>query len=194
MREFISFIAVAAMVASVASCGPAEDETKAGEDQAVVAETSAPAEEVAAPAEEVTEVVEEIAEEVAEAVAEEAAVEVAEEVAESVEEVTEPVIEPIEEVVEATATSGDAVEGQVVYTLKCGGCHAVEVGVTRMGPTMVGLYGSKSGMAGVDATWDEASLDAFLAAPKALSANIMMTPLADAKQRLDVIAYLETLK
>ena len=192
MRELVSFIAAAAMVASVASCGPAEDETKAGQDQAAVAETSSAVEEVAAVAAEVVE-----AAEVAEEVAEEVVEEVVEEVAESVEEIIEPEIEPIEpieEVVEVRATSGDAEEGQVVYTLKCGGCHAVEVGVTRMGPTMVGLYGRKSGMAGVDVTWDEASLDAFLAAPKDFAANIMMTPLADAKQRLDVIAYLETLK
>ncbi len=59
---------------------------------------------------------------------------------------------------------------------------------------MVGLYGSQSGMAGVDVTWDADTLDAFLLAPKDFVSNIMMTPMSDDKERADVIAFLETLK
>jgi cytochrome c2 len=187
IMDRVTLFAALALATTIAACGPAEENTQAPEADAVTEATDAVVEEAVAATEKAEEAAEEIAEVAEEAVAEvaeeaeavaeeaEAVAEEAEAVAEEVEEAAEAVL-PVEEIEEpapaALTSSGNAEEGQVVYTLKCGGCHAVEDGVTRMGPTMVGLFGAKSGMSGVDVTWDEKTLDAFLAAPKDFSANI----------------------
>ena len=87
----------------------------------------------------------------------------------------------------------------------CSACHSSD-GANGVGPTLKGVYGRKSGSVGGFAysramrsaglTWDEKSLDAFLADPqKAVPGNHMPFPgVADAKQRADVIDYLKTVK
>jgi cytochrome c len=87
----------------------------------------------------------------------------------------------------------------------CAACHNSE-GAHGLGPTAKGLYGRKAGSArgftysaamkksGV--TWDDTSLDAYIADPqKAIPGNVMPFPgLADAKQRAEIIDYLKSLK
>jgi len=87
----------------------------------------------------------------------------------------------------------------------CSACHSAD-GANGVGPTLKGVYGRKSGtasgftysraMRSAGLTWDEKSLDSFLADPqKAVPGNHMPFPgVPDAKQRADVIDYLKTVK
>ena len=87
----------------------------------------------------------------------------------------------------------------------CSACHSSN-GASGVGPTLKGVYGRKSGSVGGFAysramrtaglTWDDKSLDSFLADPqKAIPGNHMPFPgVPDAKQRAEVIDYLKTVK
>ena len=87
----------------------------------------------------------------------------------------------------------------------CSACHSSN-GASGVGPTLKGVYGRKSGSVGGFAysramrtaglTWDDKSLDSFLADPqKAVPGNHMPFPgVPDAKQRAEVIDYLKTVK
>jgi cytochrome c len=100
---------------------------------------------------------------------------------------------------------GDAAAGAVVFK-KCAICHSPEAGVNKIGPSLHGVVGRKSGsiegynyseaMKNSDKTWDPATLDTYLTDPKAFIPGIKMifVGLKDPKDRQDVIAYLETLK
>jgi cytochrome c len=87
----------------------------------------------------------------------------------------------------------------------CAACHSDD-GSTRLGPSFKGLYGRKAaGGAGfmysaamrrADVTWDDASLDAFIADPqKAIPGTLMpFGGVADAKKRAEIIEYLKSVK
>ncbi len=87
----------------------------------------------------------------------------------------------------------------------CRACHAVEKGKTGIGPSLYGVVGRKAGtlpgftyskaMAGSGLTWDEAALDAFVAAPQAKVPGTRMPygGLKDAAKRKAIIDYLKTL-
>ena len=108
----------------------------------------------------------------------------------------------------AFAGAGDPVKGEKVFK-KCKACHSAKPGKHKVGPSLAGVFGRKAGtaegykryrgMKGADWTWDEASLEEFLADPKKFvkkrGANSSMAlKLNKAAQRADVIAYLKTLK
>jgi cytochrome c len=104
----------------------------------------------------------------------------------------------------AHAGAQDAAAGKQVFT-QCSVCHSVD-GSNGVGPTLRGIVGSKAGevpgfrfsraMKGSNITWDDKTLNDFVADPqKAIPGNLMpFSGLADAKQRADVIVYLNTLK
>ena len=85
----------------------------------------------------------------------------------------------------------------------CAACHSSD-GTNGLGPTLKGVYGRKAGSVGgfaysramrnAGTTWDDKSLDAFIADPqKAVSGNKMpFAGLPDAKQRAEVIEYLKS--
>jgi len=87
----------------------------------------------------------------------------------------------------------------------CAACHNSD-GTHALGPTAKGLYGRKAGtakgftysaaMKRAGVTWDEKSLDAFLADPqKAVPGNVMPFPgVADEKQRAGIIDYLKSVQ
>jgi cytochrome c len=89
-----------------------------------------------------------------------------------------------------------------VFQSSCGICHSVRVGQNGVGPTLSGIVGSKTGgVAGynyspaneaANPTWDEATLDKYLEAPRATMPGTKMTfgGLKDARKRGDLIAYL----
>jgi cytochrome c len=103
------------------------------------------------------------------------------------------------------AFAQDAAHGKALFQQQCSVCHSVD-GSSGVGPTLKGIIGSKSGeisgfrfsraMKGANITWDAKTLDAYLTDPqKAVPGNQMpFSGMADAKQRVDVIAYLATLK
>lgn len=101
--------------------------------------------------------------------------------------------------------AGDAEAGAVVFK-KCALCHSNEAGKTKIGPSLFGVVGRHSAslpgynyseaMKSADKTWDEATLNVYLTSPKALVPGTKMTfpGLPDETDRLNVIAYLATLK
>jgi cytochrome c len=102
------------------------------------------------------------------------------------------------------ANAQDAAAGKQAFA-QCGACHSTD-GSNGVGPSLKGVFGQKAGdvpgfrfsraMKAGNVTWDEKTLDAFLADPqKVVPGNTMpFAGLADAKQRADLIAYVKTLK
>lgn len=107
-----------------------------------------------------------------------------------------------------TATAADATKGATVFN-KCKACHSAAAGApNRVGPNLWGLVGRKLGEAEGykysaaytakkgTVTWDEATLETYLADPKGFIPGTKMAfaGVKDAIERTDLIAYLKTLK
>lgn len=89
---------------------------------------------------------------------------------------------------------------------KCRACHTVDDKALPSGPSLKGVFGSKSGTrpgyayspavknAGV--VWNEKTLDAYLLAPRKVIAGSRMAfiGMPSAEERAAVIAYLKTAK
>jgi len=101
--------------------------------------------------------------------------------------------------------AGDAAAGHQVFASRCSVCHATEPGVNKVGPSLAGVFGRKSGTeAGFDyspalkaaaITWDENALDKFLQNPAAdVHGTKMVVSVPGNDDRQNVIAYLKTLK
>jgi cytochrome c len=100
---------------------------------------------------------------------------------------------------------GDAAAGKQAFSTTCGACHSTEPGVNKIGPSLAGIVGSKSGavpgynfspaLKAANITWDEQALDTFLKNPSAdVHGTKMVISVPDAEHRQNIIAYLETLK
>ncbi len=104
------------------------------------------------------------------------------------------------------AAAQDPTAGRHVFDAKCSICHTAQPGRNLMGPSLFGVVNRPSGhaagfhysQANINSglTWDPATLDRYLAAPRRLVPGTLMTfpGLKDAKERADVIAFLETLR
>jgi len=101
--------------------------------------------------------------------------------------------------------AGDPAAGEKVFAARCAVCHATALGENKIGPSLAGIVGSKSGtvpgfnfsagMKNADITWDDAELDKFLANPTGdVHGTKMFVNLPSESDRQNVIAYLETLK
>ena len=100
----------------------------------------------------------------------------------------------------ATLASAPAAFGQ------CAACHSLKPGVAGVGPSLVGVYGTKAGevpgysfspaLKASGLTWDDATLDKWLAGPMQLVPGTKMTyqGMADPAKRQKLIAFLKTLK
>lgn len=100
--------------------------------------------------------------------------------------------------------AGNAAAGQHDFAL-CARCHSSAPGVNMRGPSLAGIVGRKSGvavgykysaaMAAANLTWDDATLDKFLAGPRRFVPRTRMSvSVASGFDRQDIIAYLNTLK
>ena len=99
----------------------------------------------------------------------------------------------------ATPPAGDAQRGAEIYS-RCEACHALQY--DRTGPRHCGLIGRKAGsvpgfvysaaMKRSNLTWNEKTLDRFLANPPGVVPGTAMTyaGVADAQERADLVAYL----
>jgi cytochrome c len=105
----------------------------------------------------------------------------------------------------AALAAGDPTAGEKIFASHCAVCHATTPGENKVGPSLAGIVGSKSGtVAGFDfsaamknanVTWDDANLDKFLANPAGfIHGTKMFVNLPSEADRQNVIAYLDTLK
>ena len=105
----------------------------------------------------------------------------------------------------ASLAAGDAAAGKQAFTTTCGACHSTDPGVNKIGPSLAGIVGSKSGavpgynfspaLKAANITWDEQELDKFLMNPSAdIHGTKMVVSVPDAEHRQNIIAYLKTLK
>lgn len=97
---------------------------------------------------------------------------------------------------------GDPEKGQKVFN-KCKTCHVADEEKNKIGPHLVGIIGRKAGsvegfkyssaMQESGITWDDETLDAYLADPKGyIKGNRMaFVGLKKEDEREDVIAYLK---
>jgi cytochrome c len=103
------------------------------------------------------------------------------------------------------AEAGDPVNGKSIFTHICQNCHSTEIGVNKVGPTLWNVVGRPAasvpdyeysdGMKANKTAWSVASLDTYLADPRGdvHGAKMFFKGLAEAKSRMDVIAYLQSL-
>jgi cytochrome c len=104
----------------------------------------------------------------------------------------------------ASAHAQDAAAGGMAF-MQCADCHSPAAN-DGVGPGLKGVVGRRAGakagfvyspaLAKSGLSWDAATLDAFLADPKAkVPGTTMVFPgVDDAKERADLVAYLATLK
>ena len=101
--------------------------------------------------------------------------------------------------------AGDAAAGKEFFANTCSACHSTQPGVNMFGPSLAGIYGSKSGtvpnysfssaLKKADITWDEQTLNKFLENPQAdVHGTKMPISVPNAQDRENIIAYLKTLK
>ena len=100
---------------------------------------------------------------------------------------------------------GDATKGERVFK-KCSSCHAIEEGKRKLGPSLYGIMGRKSGsvegfkyskpMVSADLVWNEETLAGFLANPKKYMKGTKMAfpGIKKEKDLADLLAYLSTLQ
>jgi cytochrome c len=100
--------------------------------------------------------------------------------------------------------AGDATAGKQVFA-RCAACHSTTPGENKIGPSLAGVFGRKSGtepnynyspaLKAANITWDDHTLDQFLTNPAAdVHGTKMFINVPDATDRENVIAYLQTLK
>lgn len=101
------------------------------------------------------------------------------------------------------AAQGDAARGAALYEQRCGACHAPDA--DRVGPRHRGVVGRKAGgVAGFDYSaalkssrlvWSAPLLERWLTDPEAvIPGQRMGYRLGSASERVDIVAYLMTLK
>src|ERR1700730_4656840 len=104
----------------------------------------------------------------------------------------------------SSLAAGDPEAGQQVFT-RCEVCHATDPGVNKIGPSLAGVVGRKSGTAAgydysgalknANITWGNDTLSKFLAEPGGLvHGTKIFLSVSSSTDRENVIAYLSTLK
>jgi cytochrome c len=100
--------------------------------------------------------------------------------------------------------AGDPAVGKTVFAAHCAVCHSIEAGQNKIGPSLAGILGSKSGtvpgfefstaMKEANLAWDDANLDKYLANPAGfVHGTKMFVNLPSETDRQNVTAYLHTL-
>src|SRR5206468_1687912 len=113
-------------------------------------------------------------------------------------------------VIAQNAPPGDATRGKAFFEITCAVCHSPVLGpdslvLMKQGPSLVGIVGRPAGSlphfnytkairdSGI--TWNTAKLYRFLENPmEVIPDTTMPIPVADPRNRADVVAYLATLK
>ena len=103
------------------------------------------------------------------------------------------------------AAPADPAKARVAFQA-CAACHSDKAGVTRMGPSLAGIFGKPAAqakgfryspaLAKAKLRWDRKTLDAFIANPKAVvPGNRMSYPgVSDPAKRAAIIDYMQGLR
>ncbi len=103
------------------------------------------------------------------------------------------------------AAPTDPAKARVAFQA-CAACHSDKAGVTRMGPSLAGIFGKPAAqakgfryspaLAKAKLRWDRKTLDAFIANPKAVvPGNRMSYPgVSDPAKRAAIIDYMQGLR
>jgi cytochrome c len=96
-------------------------------------------------------------------------------------------------------------DGQTAFNTSCRTCHTMKEGDNRQGPSLAGIVGRKAGslpgfnysqsMKQSGITWDEATLDQFIADPEQVVHGNTMKPyggITDAAQRKLIVDFLKS--
>jgi cytochrome c len=96
-------------------------------------------------------------------------------------------------------------DGQTAFNNSCRTCHTMKEGDNRQGPSLAGIVGRKAGslpgfnyspsMKQSGITWDEATLDKFIADPEQVVHGSTMKPyggITDAAQRKTIVDFLKS--
>ncbi|MBC9876963.1 c-type cytochrome [Bradyrhizobium sp. INPA01-394B] len=106
----------------------------------------------------------------------------------------------------ASAADGDPAAGKALFERTCENCHAVVIGVNKVGPSLWNVLDRKpaavpdfaysEAMKANKQPWTVAALDAYLADPRGDVHGVKMffKGLPNPADRANVIAYLERLK
>jgi len=106
----------------------------------------------------------------------------------------------------APAAAVAAADARPAAYAQCAACHAVEPGKHGIGPSLHGVYGTKAGeipgyafsekLKTSGLTWDDATLDQWLAGPMKMVPGTKMSyaGMSDPAKRAEIIAYMKTLK
>jgi cytochrome c len=106
----------------------------------------------------------------------------------------------------AARAAGDPAAGEAVFKKNCAVCHTTEAGKNKIGPSLNGIVGRHSAtipnfqyseaMKKADKTWDENTLEVYLANPRETVPNTKMifAGLKNDKDRENLIAYLAAQK
>ncbi len=102
------------------------------------------------------------------------------------------------------AAAAEDDKGVTAFNTHCRNCHSITKGDNRLGPSLYGVFGARAGrvegyrsysgsLTGV--TWDEATLDKFIANPAAVAASTTMIypAVGDASERKKIIAFLKSI-
>jgi len=106
--------------------------------------------------------------------------------------------------VAAPAAAAD--DGKAAFNNHCRTCHSTKTGDNRLGPTLHKIFGAKAGavpgyasysqgLRSSGITWDEATLQKFIANPDAVIPNNNMKPykgITDAAVRRKIIEFLKS--
>lgn len=97
-------------------------------------------------------------------------------------------------------------QGEMAFNNNCRTCHSTKAGDNRMGPSLHKIVGAKAGasqgyplysqgLKGSGITWDQATLDKFIANPDSVVPSNSMKPykgVTDAALRAKIIEFLKS--
>lgn len=106
----------------------------------------------------------------------------------------------------ATIAAARADDPQMTFNNSCRTCHSMKEGDNRLGPSLAGVVDRKAGsvagyaysssMQNSGITWDEATLDKFIANPDQVVGGNKMKPftgISDESQRKEIVAFLKSI-